>query len=162
MTTQEEMETVAIADADAEMISDELIEEQTSRREVIENAISSLDSEETAMVSKGEEGFLWKFQYGTVEVFVQMTGETDEDMFAVWATVLPLPAKDEPALLRKLMEMNWQETFEACFGIYNEQIVLSAKRTVADLSPEEVSRTITLVAAIADEQSEPLQAEFGQ
>lgn len=160
MTTQD-LQPPAIADADAETISDELLEEQTSHREVIENTISSLDSEGTAMVSKRDEGFLWKFQYGTVEVFVQMTGETDDDMFTVWAAVLPLPAKNEPTLFRQLMEMNWQGTFEACFGIYNNQVVVLAQRTVADLSPEEVSRTITLVAAIADEQDELLQAEFG-
>ncbi|MDY7014683.1 MAG: YbjN domain-containing protein [Cyanobacteriota bacterium] len=160
MTTQD-LETAAIADAEAETIADELIEDQTSHREVIENTISSLDSESTAMVSQSEEGFLWKFQYGTVEVFVQMTGETDEDIFSVWAAVLPLPAKNELTLFRKLMTMNWQGTFEACFGIYDDQVVVLSQRTVADLSPEEVSRTITLVAAIADEQDEPLQAEFG-
>jgi Putative bacterial sensory transduction regulator len=162
MTTQNP-ETIAVAsEAEAEAIADELIEEHTSHREAIETVISSLDTNNTAMVAQSEEGFLWKFQYGSVEVFVQMTGESDEDIFTVWAAVLQLPTKNEPVLLRKLMEMNWEGTFESCFGIYNNQVVVLSQRAVADLSPEEVSRTITLVAGIADENDEALQAEFGQ
>ncbi|MBD2580433.1 YbjN domain-containing protein [Oscillatoria sp. FACHB-1406] len=164
MTSPEtETETLpTTSDAEAEAISDELIEQQTSSREIIETAISSLDAEGTAMVAQSEEGFLWKFQYGSVEVFIQMTGESDEDIFTVWAAVLPLPAKNEDALFRKLMEMNWSGTFETSFGIYNQQIVISCQRAIADLSPQEVSRAITLVCSIADEYNESLKAEFGQ
>lgn len=162
MTTQNPETLAATSEAEAEAISDELIEEYTSHREVIETAISSLDAEGTAMVAQSEDGFLWKFQYGSVEVFVQMTGESDEDIFTVWAAVLQLPAKNEPTLLRQLMEMNWEGTYEACFGIYNEQVVVLSQRAMADLSPEEISRTITLVAGIADENDEALEAEFGQ
>lgn len=129
--------------------------------EVIETVISSLENENSAMVSKTEEGFVWKFGYGTVEVFVQLTGITEEDTFTVWSSVLKLPAKNEAALMRKLLEMNWSETFEARFCILGDQVVVSATRAVEELSPGEVSRNITVVATIADEQDEVLQAEFG-
>jgi hypothetical protein len=49
--------------------------------------------------------------------FVQLTGLTDEDTFSAWAAVLKLPAQNEAQLMRKLLEMNWSGTFEACFGI---------------------------------------------
>lgn len=133
----------------------------TNHAEVIETVISSLDSEQTAMVSHSEKGSLWKFNYGSVEVFVQITGETDEDLLTVWSCVLKLPAKDEPALMRKLLEMNWENTLETCFGIMNNQVVVLSQRTMADLSPGEISRAVTLVANIADDNDDILQAEFG-
>lgn len=129
--------------------------------EVVETVISSLQEDQSAMVSHTEEGTLWKFKYGSVEVFVQLTGENDDDLFAVWSSVLKLPANKEPELMRRLLELNWTSTYEAQFGIMGDQIVVSSKRTVAGLSPAEVSRNITVVATIADDNDEMLQAEYG-
>ena len=113
------------------------------------------------MVSHNEEGYLWKFKYGSVEVFVQLTGVTDDDTFTVWSSVLQLPTNKEPQLMRKLLEMNWSDTFEACFGIVENQVVVLSTRTVAELSAGEISRAITVVATIADDNDDALQAEFG-
>jgi hypothetical protein len=129
--------------------------------EVIETVIASLDQTDSAMVSQPDGGHVWKFKYGSVEVFVQLSGTTDEDTFTVWSTVMNLPAKNEPALMRKLLEMNWLTTFEAHFGIFNDQIVIVSTRTVAELSPGEISRLITVVATIADDNDDALRAEFG-
>ena len=129
--------------------------------EVIETVIDSLDSDQTAMVNRSEEGHLWKFKYGTVEVFVQLTGLLEDDTLTVWAAVLKLPAKDEPKLMRQLLEKNWSDTLEARFGIMNNEVVVVTNRSIADLSPSELSRAITIVATIADESDEPLIAEFG-
>jgi len=134
----------------------------TSHTEVIETVISSLQEDQSAMVSRSSQGHLWKFKYGSVEVFVQLTGETDEDMLTVWSPVLKLPARNEAALMRKLLEMNWSSTFEAHFGIVDSQVIVSSQRTVAELSPGEVSRNITVVATVADNYDEALQSEFGQ
>lgn len=133
---------------------------QNSHKDEIETVISSLEENDSAMVQSTEDGYIWKFQYGTVEVFVQLTGESDEDLFTVWSVVLPLPAKNEAILFRQLMELNWSGTFETCFSILNNQVVLSTQRTVHDLSPAEISRSITLVATLADQYDEPLQAEY--
>lgn len=143
-----------------ELIVEEMIQQSQTPKDTIETVISSLQQDDSAMVLHNEDGHLWKFKYGTVEVFVQLTGETEDDSFTVWSAVMKLPAKDEQKLMRKLLEMNWAGTFEACFGIFNEQIVVLAQRTVAELSPGEISRAITLVANIADENDEPLIAEF--
>ncbi len=140
---------------------EEYTTETTSHADVIETVISSLDFDDTAMVSHSDSGTLWKFKYGSVEVYVQMTGETEEDLLTVWSSVLKLPAKDEPGLMRKLLEMNWSDTFETCFGILNDEVIVLAQRIVADLSPEEISRSITLVATIADDNDEALQEAFG-
>ncbi len=148
-------------EVDTAQAVEELIEGESSHQEVIETVISSLDQDNTAMVSHTDDGSLWKFQYGSVEVFVQLTGESDEDLLTVWAAVLKLPAKNEPSLMRKLLEMNWSGTFETCFSIQNNQVVVSSQRTVADLHPKEISRIVTLVANIADDHDDLLQAEYG-
>ncbi len=150
----------------AQSLSDnELLEEgkpSINHIDLIQTVISSLQQDESAMVSQTQEGHLWKFKYGSVEVFVQLTGLNDEDTLTAWASVLQLPAKDETKLMRQLLEKNWSGTFEACFGIFNEQIVVLSTRTLAELSPGEISRIITVVATIADENDEALQSEFGQ
>lgn len=145
--------------------NNELIEEgkpSINHVDLIQTVISSLQQDESAMVSQTQEGYLWKFKYGSVEVFVQLTGASDDDTLTAWASVLQLPAKDETILMRQLLEKNWSGTFEACFGIFNEQIVVLSTRTLAELSPGEISRLITVVATIADENDEALQSEFGQ
>lgn len=128
--------------------------------DAIETVIASLDQYDNALVNHSDQGYIWKFKYGSVDVFVQLTGLTDDDTFTVWSPVLQLPAQDEARLMRKLLEMNWSATFEACFGIFNNQVVALSTRSVADLSPGEISRTITVVATIADENDEVLQQEF--
>ena len=146
-----------------ESIND-LISETTSINhvEVIENVIDSLEQDDSAMVSHTPEGgYLWKFKYGSVQVFVQLNGTSDEDTITVWSAVLNLPAKDEPKLMRYLLELNCSSTFEARFGIIENRVVVISTRTLAELSPGEVSRLITVVATIADNNDEALQTEFG-
>jgi hypothetical protein len=128
--------------------------------EVIETVIASLQQDNSAMVSHTDAAHLWKFKYGSVEVFVQLPGTSEEDILTVWSTVLKLPVNNETGLLRKLMEMNWSNTFEARFAISEDQVVVCARRTLAGLSPSEISRNITIVATIADDNDEALQAEF--
>lgn len=129
--------------------------------EMIETVISSLEEDQSAMVSHNDSGgYLWKFKYGSVEVFVELAGTTDEDVLSVWSSVLKLPAQNEAQLTRKLLGMNWESTFESRFAIIDDQVVVCARRTLAGLSPAEVSRNITIVATIADDNDESLQAEF--
>ncbi len=141
--------------------AEELITEGSTYQEVIETVISSLEENSSAMVKHSEDAYLWKFQYGSVEVFVQLTGETEEDLLTVWSPVLSLPAKDETGLMHRLLEMNWSETFETCFAIVNNQVIVVCQRTVAELSPGEISRAITLVATIADDNNDVLKEQFG-
>ena len=152
---------IPTSEADTNQAVDEFMDTNSSHQEVIETVISSLDQDNTAMVSHTEQGSLWKFQYGSVEVFVQLTGESDDDLLTVWSSLLSLPAKDEPGLMRRLLEMNWTGTFETCFSIKDNKVMISAQRTVADMYPGEISRLITLVANIADDNDEALKEEFG-
>ncbi len=148
-----ESQTEAIP-SEAELVAD------LSVIDAIETVIDSLDSGNSAMVSHGQQGNLWKFQYGSVEVFVQLTGTSAEDVLTVWAKVLGLPVQNEAMLNRKLLELNWSTTFEARFAIVDQQVVAMSTRSVEDLSASEISRAITIVAGIADEQDEALQATF--
>jgi hypothetical protein len=147
------------SDESASQIGDEITPDNLV--EAIETIIASLDSGNTAMVGRSGTGHLWKFKYGTVEVFVQLTGLHEDDMLTTWSAVLSLPAKDEAKLMRHLLERNSRDTLEARFAVLNDQVVILTQRSLADLSPGEISRAITIVATIADESDEPLQAEFG-
>lgn len=128
--------------------------------DVIETVISSMEQDGSAMVNHSEEGHTWKFQYGSVDVYVQLTGETEDDMFTTWSPVHKLPVKNEPDMMRKLLEMNCGSTFEACFGLIDQSIVVFATRTLKDINPSEISRLITIVASIADENDDDLLQNY--
>jgi hypothetical protein len=148
----------------ADTITSEPVEDATAVNlvEEIGTVITSMAEDQKVMVGQSAEGHFWKFNYGSVEVFVQLTGTSDEDTLTVWSFVLQLPAKNEPQLTRKLLEMNATSTFESRFAIVEDKVAVISSRTVLDISPAEISRTITVVATIADDNDEALQAEFGQ
>lgn len=152
MTTYDPATEVPV-DIEAEVQSENHVD-------VIETVISGLDQGNTALVNRTLEGHIWKFKYGSVDVFVQLTGETDDDTFTVWSPILTLPVQNEAGLTRKLLEMNWLTTSESHFSLFNNQVVVVSTRTVADLSPGEIARCITIVATIADAYDEALQQEF--
>jgi len=132
----------------------------TNHVDVIETIISSLEQDGSAMVNHSEDGHTWKFKYGSVEVYVQLSGETDEDMFTTWAPVHKLPVQNEPEMMRQLLEMNCGSTFEACFGLIDQSVVVFATRTLEDINPSEISRLITIVASIADENDADLLKNY--
>jgi Putative bacterial sensory transduction regulator len=152
---------VSNSEVDTTKGGEDLITDNSSHQEVIETVISTLDQDNTAMVSHTNEGSIWKFTYGSVEVFVQLTGETENDFLTVWSSLLHLPARDESGLMRRLLEMNWTGTFETSFSIHDGKVMISAQRTVADMYPGEISRLITLVANLADDHDDLLKEEFG-
>lgn len=154
MTTQTDATNQAIADSMNETDTINHVDE-------IEAVIGTMALDQKVMAGESDGSHVWKFHYGSVEVFVQLTGTTDEDTLTVWSPVLKLPAKDEAKLMQKLLEMNWMTTYESHFAIFNNQVVIVATRTVADLSPGEMSRLITIVATLADDNDDALQAEFG-
>ncbi|MEO0541489.1 MAG: YbjN domain-containing protein [Cyanobacteria bacterium P01_A01_bin.105] len=147
--------------SEVETLSPAETELTASHIEVIETVIDSLAQDNSAMVSHDEaDSYLWKFKYGTVEVYVQLTGTTDDDTLTVWSPVLKLPVQNQDKLLHSLLEMNCGDTFEACFGISNQEVLILASRIMADINPGEISRLITIVASLADEQDESLQAQY--
>lgn len=131
-----------------------------SHVDVIETIISSMEQDGSAMVNHSEDGHLWKFRYGTVDVFVQLSGETANDMFTTWSPVHKLPVANEADMMRRLLELNCGSTFEACFGLIDQSVVVFATRTLEDINPSEISRLITIVASIADENDEMLLKDY--
>jgi hypothetical protein len=136
--------------------------------EEIEAVISSLDYDKTAMVSHGDQGRVWKFNYGSVEVMVQISGSGEDDSFTAWASVfdfgtaaLDAPSGQHAKLMHKVLEMNWLGTLDAKFAISGEKLVVAVTRPIADISPGEISRGITLVATIADDHDDAFKADYG-
>ncbi|MBD1812303.1 YbjN domain-containing protein [Microcoleus vaginatus DQ-U2] len=167
MTTSEpNIQTVSTESLLSESaIASEQVEKATAvtYAEEIETVIASMAVDQKVMVGQSEAGgHLWKFKYGSVEVFVQLTGDTEDDTLTVWAFVLQLPAKNEAQLMRKLLEMNWLSTLESHFAIVDNQVAVISTRTMAEISTGEISRVITIVATVADDNDDVLQTEFGQ
>lgn len=135
---------------------------QANHIDVIETVIATLDQGESAMVShdKDEDGYLWKFTYGSVTVYVQLTGSSDEDTLTVWSPILKLPVENQTELMQELLAMNCGETLEACFGISKQDVLVLASRILADINPGEISRLMTIVATIADEADDVLQNKY--
>ncbi|MEM1253773.1 MAG: YbjN domain-containing protein [Cyanobacteria bacterium P01_H01_bin.21] len=133
---------------------------QASHIDVIETVIASLDQGGDAMVSRDSDGYLWKFTYGSVAVYVQLTGTGDEDTLTVWSPILKLPVANQAELMQELLAMNCGETFEACYGISNQEVLILASRILADINPGEISRLMTIVATIADEMDDVLQKKY--
>lgn len=133
---------------------------EASHVEVIETVIASLDQGGNAMVSRDQDGYLWKFTYGSVTVYVQLTGTSDEDTLTVWSPLLKLPVANQTALMQELLSMNCGETLEACFGISNQDVLVLASRILADINPGEISRLMTIVATIADENDDVLKEKY--
>ncbi|MFM2429141.1 MAG: hypothetical protein RLZZ511_354 [Cyanobacteriota bacterium] len=156
-TTVETTAAEALAVADSMMAAIDVVEE-------IEAVISTLDYDKTAMVSHGAQGYLWKFKYGSVETIVQITGKHDDDIFTVWAQVVDLgtmtesPTNRQSQLFRKALEMNYLGTLDAKFALSGSHLIVTVTRPIADLSPGEISRSITLVATIADDHDEAFKA----
>jgi hypothetical protein len=137
-----------------------------SHREEVEAVIASLAVEGSARFTKlneSDQGLMWVFKYGTVRVFVVMSGETGDDTLTVWSPVLELPVESskEADLYRTLLQANWLETWEARFCLRDDEVVLLSMRTLDSLDPAEISRAITIVATLADEYDEPLIERFG-
>ena len=134
-------------------------DESPSYVDMIETVISSLEQEGTAMVGHGQEGYLWKFGYGSAdEVFVQLTGLTDDDTLTVWSVVGDLPKDGAGDLALKLMALNWTTTLEGRFALLDDKVVVVTSRTLAGLNAGEVSRSITIVATLADDSESLLKA----
>jgi hypothetical protein len=117
-----------------------------------------MDADDSALENQTED--TWKFQYGTVEVVVNITGTEPTDTFTVFSTVLSAPFKDETKMTRWLLEKNSSDTFEARYAIQNDQVLVLCSRSVEDLSPAEISRIITIVASVADASDEFLVESF--
>lgn len=133
---------------------------QSSVTEIIETVITTL-SDDAHQLDLASPQKAWRFHYGTVEVFVYLTGQTEGDALLVWAPVLTLPVRDEAGLMRFLLQKNWwSDTMEAAFCLKDDQVILTASRTLTDLDPGEVSRAITIVATLADDFDEVLLEKF--
>ena len=147
-------------EANGETISAGTESFQASHVDVIETVIASLDQGGNAMVSRDSDGYLWKFTYGSVAIYVQLTGTDDEDTLTVWSPILKLPVANQSELMQELLSMNCGETFEACYGISNQEVLILASRILADINPGEISRLMTIVATIADDMDDVLKDKY--
>jgi Putative bacterial sensory transduction regulator len=128
--------------------------------EIIETVITTLSQDATQLEIEAPQK-AWRFHYGTVEVFIYLTGLSSDDTIIIWSPVIELPVKDETALMRYLLNKNGTNVMmEASFCIQDGRVLVNVSRTLTDLNPSEISRAITVVASIADEYDEILIEKF--
>ncbi|MDS3861754.1 YbjN domain-containing protein [Thermosynechococcaceae cyanobacterium BACA0444] len=128
--------------------------------EIIETVISGLDQSGNPLVNHSDDSSIWKFTYGSATVFVQLTGTGADSTITTWSPVLNLPVANPTGLYAKLLELNWLTTLEARFAIFEHQVMILTSRTLAEIGPGEIARGITIVATLADDYDDALQAEF--
>ncbi|MEN9217132.1 MAG: YbjN domain-containing protein, partial [Gloeomargarita sp. HHBFW_bins_162] len=104
--------------------------EPTNPMDNVETVISSLAEPDSAQVSHLDQGCVWRFRYGTAQVYVQMTGTTPDDTFTVWSSILKLPVQNSEQLYRQLLELNWATTMEARFAILDQEVVVVGTRSL--------------------------------
>ncbi len=129
-------------------------------QEIIETVISGLDQSGNPLVNHSDDSSIWKFTYGSATIYVQLTGTQADSTLTIWSPVLTLPVQNPSGLYEKLLELNWLSTLEARFAIFEQQVMVLASRTLAGISPGEIARGITIVATLADDYDDALQAEF--
>lgn len=130
--------------------------------ETIETVIAGLHQGDAPLVTQTETGKIWMFRYGSANIFVQLSGYSEEDFLTIWSPVLALPVADTLGLYQRLLSLNWLSTLEAHFAIAEEQVQVVTTRTLAGISAAEIARLVTIVATLADDYDDVLRAEFGK
>ena len=120
----------------------------------------------TCKASSGGEGqAAWTLKRGSASVLVTVTRRADEGItyLRVAAPVVSLPADParQPALFRKLLELNAAGLANAAFGLIGDRVVVVSERPTAGLDAVEVDQTVRHLAAVADTFDDRLEKDFG-
>ena len=99
---------------------------------------------------------------GSARVVVAVHDAAGGGALRVVAPVVRIPAdaQSASALYRRVLELNGREIHGAAFGIFGDDVVAIAERSLVDLDGSEVEAAIRGVGAIADKWDDPLAKEF--
>ncbi len=107
-----------------------------------------------------QDGFGWRFTYGSAQVEVYITTKQETDYLQVVCPVMYLPHHGLLAFYRRLLELNMIVP-NIRFGVYGDIVYLYAERTLAGLDLQETHEIISTLTRNADEYDNRLVAEFG-
>ena len=136
-------------------------------KELVETTIRKigLDPAATRAPSASDAQAAWALKRGSASVLVTVSYHDDEETsyLRVVSPVVTLPVggANQPALMRRLLELNAGGLANAAFGLMGDRVVAVSERPTADLSSAEVEQIIKHLAAVADTFDDRFEKEFG-
>ena len=105
----------------------------------------------------------WTLQRGSAEVlvFLNPPRAKSPSFVRVVSPIWRLPAENQSAVFRRLLEMNALDLFGAAFGLMGEDAVLVSERATRDMDRSEVEELLQNIGAAADYFDDWLVTQFG-
>ena len=98
---------------------------------------------------------------GSARVVVAVHANDAGGTIRVLAPCVKLGATPSAEFFKHLLELNARELVGAAFGVFGEDVVVVAERSVEDLDTSEVDAMIRTVGRIADRHDDVLAQRFG-
>jgi hypothetical protein len=98
---------------------------------------------------------------GSARVVVAVHHAESGGTFRVLAPCVRLTTTTPVELFRHLLELNARELVGVAFGVFGDDVVVVAERSVRDLDVSEVEAAIRNVGRVADRYDDALAARFG-
>jgi Putative bacterial sensory transduction regulator len=135
-------------------------------KELVEATISKigLDPATTRAPCANDSQAAWALKRGSASVLVTVTHHEAEGgaTIRVVSPVVTLPSgPNQPALLRRLLELNAGGLANAAFGLMGDRVVAVSERPTAGLDASEVEQIVRHLAAVADTFDDRFEKEFG-
>ncbi len=98
---------------------------------------------------------------GSARVVVAVHSTDAGGTFRVLAPCVRIEPTSSPDLFKHLLEINARELVGAAFGVFGDEVVVVAERSVKDLDASEVEAAIRNVGRIGDRYDDALAQRFG-
>ena len=105
----------------------------------------------------------WTLLRGSAEVlvFLNPAKNNGPNFIRIISPIWRMPAENQPAVLRKLLEMNARDLFGTAFGLMGDDAVLVSERATKDMDRSEVDQILQNIGAAADYFDDWLVQQFG-
>lgn len=129
---------------------------------LIESVIRGLGLDPAGATIPGDSATkAYALKRGSARVVVAVHQTETGGTFRVLSPCVRLAADTGPELFRHLLELNAREIVGAAFGIFGDEVVVVAERSVKDLDASEVETAIRNVGRIGDRYDDALAQRFG-
>jgi hypothetical protein len=129
---------------------------------LVESVIRGLGLEPSSATIPGESTTTaYALKRGSARVVVAVHATETGGTLRVLAPCVRIDAHTSPDLYKHLLELNAREIVGAAFGVFGDEVVVVAERTVKDLDASEVETAIRNVGRIGDRYDDALAERFG-
>jgi len=133
-------------------------------RRIVESVLRDLGLDpDASRLATTDGATAWTLQRGSAEVLVFLNpARAKSPSFVRFVSpIWRLPTENQPAIFRKLLEMNALDLFGAAFGLMGEDAVLVSERATRDMDRSEVEELLENIGAAADYFDDWLVTHFG-